>query len=132
MKTVQKILGIGLVAAAIVSGLMPLATEPAHAQRDRQNRRERYDDGAYSYCDRRANDEARRQASGGVIGGAIEGAIGGAIIGGILGGRRGARRASRAGAVIGTLQGGAEQSRARDAIYQREFDRCMDAESRYR
>ncbi|MEN8446133.1 MAG: hypothetical protein ABG776_14095 [Cyanobacteria bacterium J06555_13] len=126
MKTTQKRLGLGLAAAVVVSGFAPLATQPAHAQRDR------YDDSAYSYCDRRANDEARRQASGRVIGGAIEGAIGGAIIGGILGGRRGSRRASRAGAVIGGVSGGAEQQRARDEIYRREFDRCMDAEERYR
>ena len=122
MKTMQKRLGLGLAAAIVVSGFAPLATRPAHAQRD----------DAYSYCDRRANDEARRQVSGRAIGGAIEGAIGGAIIGGILGGRRGSRRASRAGAIIGGVSGGAEQSRARDEIYRREFDRCMDEEERYR
>lgn len=118
MNILKRRLGLGLVASLTISAVLPLlvVSQPAHAQR--------YDDDRYSYCDRRARDEASR-VSGGVIGGAIEGSIRGAIIGGILGGRRGARRGSRAGGALGGIGGGVEQERRREEVYRREFDNCM-------
>ncbi|MEL6555659.1 MAG: hypothetical protein AAFQ63_19685 [Cyanobacteria bacterium J06621_11] len=117
MKNLRKRVGVALLASVTIGGLVPLAQQPASAQRfDNDDR--------YSYCDRRARDEARR-VSGGVIGGAIEGSIRGAIIGGIFGGRDGARRGSRAGGALGGIGGGIEQERRREDVYRREFDNCM-------
>ncbi|MGD1865779.1 MAG: hypothetical protein ACFB0D_14610 [Phormidesmis sp.] len=122
MKVLKKRLGLSLAASLAMSAVLPLliVSQPAHAQRDRDN----YNEDRYSYCDRRARDEARR-VSGGVIGGAIEGSIRGAIIGGIFGGREGARRGSRAGGTLGGIGGGIEQERRREDVYRREFDNCM-------
>ena len=122
MKVLKKRLGLSLAASLAMSAVLPLliVSQPAHAQRDRDNSYEV----RFCFCDRRARDEARRVA-GGVFGGAFDGSIRGAIIGGIFGGREGARRGSRAGGTLGGIGGGIEQERRREDVYRREFDNCM-------
>jgi hypothetical protein len=79
------------------------------------------------YCDGRARDYARRNASGGTFKGAGKGAVAGAIIGAIAGD---VGEGAAIGAGIGAIGGTVRRAESKDRLYRQEYDRCMRRYSR--
>lgn len=108
----QTRLSIGLaLGAIIVPGLFLFTPNSAIAKSDR-----------HYYCDGRARDYARRNASGGTFKGAGEGAIVGAIIGAIAGD---VGEGAAIGTGLGAIGGTVGRAESKDKLYRREYDRCM-------
>lgn len=104
---------IGLALGAIVlPGLVLFAANPLEA-RPRNS---------HYYCDGRARDYARRNASGGTFKGAGRGAAIGAIIGAIAGD---VGEGAAIGAGLGAIGGTVGRAESKDKLYRREYDRCM-------
>lgn len=95
----------------IMLGLLLFTPSSANAQSDR-----------HYYCDGRARDYSRRNASSGIFKGAGKGAVAGAIIGAIAGD---VGEGAAIGAGIGAIGGTVRRAESKDRLYRREYDRCM-------
>lgn len=76
----------------------------------------------HEFCQRYAEDYARRNQGGGALDGAARGAAGGAIFGAILGDPLGG---AAAGAGLGAIGSGVSRSEANRSLQQQAYDRCV-------